>query len=220
MDIYQYINSPEVADFWREKGHIFTAAEAAYIVNLCIRLSFEEKCQVWKTILDCFPDCSFGDFDSVHEFLRRYMEIDPKVELWRDFGTEVEGIICGFAYQQFSASVPFSVGDIVIDITAEDPQPFVLTFLPRPENTDGTWSLHWSGEEAYWDMLCVDGFCVSEGKLRKCVPAYCFDLASWKGEISPQMKIEQQYIRKEINDVERVMALLKLMREQGTPSAP
>ncbi len=329
MDIYQYINSPEVADFWREKGRIFTAAEAAYIVNLCARLNFAEKCPLWEEIIQEYPDCPFGNFDSVHTFLRQYMKLSvslkeyfcsrhgnpvytyhivnlfeydggrilygPKSQ-FRDFTSilrdfifqnqclekQAEGIIdcsartghrgaslrlrmyvndkgemlsisasswqpifvnssgelvlenktylyrscelepCSvildsFSMQRCLAPRHLAIGDVVIDISRRKPRPLVIWEL---SNKKQDWTMPDDGEAFFWDDFFVEGCGYGDSLEHYFEISEIFDLVLWEGELTPQMEIEQRYIRKEITDVEKTMAFLKLMREQNTPSAP
>ncbi len=329
MDIYQYINSPEVADFWREKDRIFTAAEAAYIVNLCARLNFVEKCVLWEEIIREYPDCPFGEFDSVHTFLRQYMRLSLSLKEYfcsahgnptytyhienlfkDDFGMRLyteetqfhdfdsslqdflsqnqclqehgEGIIerrtrtghrsaslwlrmyvndkgemlnifasscrpifvnssgelvmenktylhrtcelkpCsvileGFSMQPFLAPRHLSIGDVVIDISRRRPRPLVIWALPKGKQD---WDMPDDGEAFSWDDFFVEGCGYGDSLEYYCERSEILDLLLWEGELTPQMEIEQRYIRKEITDVEKNMAFLKLMREQNTPSAP
>lgn len=57
MDIYAFLNSPDVADYLRNEGYEFSAAKAAYIVYLSDTASFDEKIAAWQEIVDTMPDC-------------------------------------------------------------------------------------------------------------------------------------------------------------------
>lgn len=56
MDIYSYLNSPDVAAHCRKIGHSFNALESAYIINDCRSISIEKKHQLYREIMDTMPD--------------------------------------------------------------------------------------------------------------------------------------------------------------------
>ena len=56
MDIYSYLNSPDVAAYCREIGYTFNAAESAFIVNDCRRISIEEKHRLYREIMATMQD--------------------------------------------------------------------------------------------------------------------------------------------------------------------
>ena len=43
MDIYSYLNSPDVAEHCRKLNHPFIALESAFIINDCLHISVQEK---------------------------------------------------------------------------------------------------------------------------------------------------------------------------------
>ena len=56
MNIYDFLNSPDVAEHCRNIGHIFNAFECAVIVSKCHTKTFEEKLAAYKAIINQYPD--------------------------------------------------------------------------------------------------------------------------------------------------------------------
>ena len=81
MDVYRYIDSPDIRSYLQEIRYKFTIEEAAYLVWQCRRVTLEEKFAAWEEIVDTMPDSAiigrpFGGrerVDSVHQFLRDYI---------------------------------------------------------------------------------------------------------------------------------------------------
>ena len=51
MDIYTYLNSPDVAEHCRKLNYQFTAHEAAFIISDCRRITVEEKHRLYREIM-------------------------------------------------------------------------------------------------------------------------------------------------------------------------
>ncbi len=89
MDIYGFLDSKDVAEYWRKIKFAPGAAEAAFIVYLCEKATLEQKHAAWREIIDTMPDCSLKarinmiPIPSLHDFLRRYMDAQNK--MMRDF---------------------------------------------------------------------------------------------------------------------------------------
>ena len=85
MNVYQFFNSPDVAEHLRKIEHPFTAAEAAYVVNECLYATLEEKIAAWNEIIVTYPDHSMEQrphmdaVDSFHTFLKQYIAIQKKM---------------------------------------------------------------------------------------------------------------------------------------------
>lgn len=56
MDIYSYLNSPDVAEHCRKLNHSFNALESAFIVNDCRSVNIEEKHRLYSEIMNTMPD--------------------------------------------------------------------------------------------------------------------------------------------------------------------
>lgn len=80
MNIYDYFNSRDIAEYCRNIDHKFTATETAYLVWHSNHHTLEEKHMAWQEIIDTMPDEDFHfnwDFDNhtLHSFLRTYMRL-------------------------------------------------------------------------------------------------------------------------------------------------
>lgn len=56
MDIYSYLNSPDVAAHCRKIGYKFNALESAFIVNDCMHISIQEKHRLYREIMNTMTD--------------------------------------------------------------------------------------------------------------------------------------------------------------------
>ena len=56
MDIYSYLNSPDVAEHCRKLNYQFNALESAFIINDCRHISIEEKHRLYREIMETMPD--------------------------------------------------------------------------------------------------------------------------------------------------------------------
>ena len=76
MDIYEFINSPDVANHCRQIGHVFTATEFAYFIWRSNHHPLVEKHQAWQEIIDTMPDEDFyeGCYEPLHRFLKIHMK--------------------------------------------------------------------------------------------------------------------------------------------------
>ena len=85
MDIYEFINSRDIRRHCRKLGHKFNAIESAYIIYHS-RKTIAEKHTAYREIIETMPDMEFkrddfmtADYDSFHEFLRRYIDFENKL---------------------------------------------------------------------------------------------------------------------------------------------
>lgn len=84
MDIYNFINSKDIAEYLREQNYQFTVPETAFLIYQSIKLTLEEKIQAWEEIIHTMPDCildgrrSMVQMSSFHQFLRDYIKIKRK----------------------------------------------------------------------------------------------------------------------------------------------
>ena len=104
MDITRYLNSKDVREYLRKIEYKFTAAEAAWIVDRCEALPFEEKVEAWETIIKTMPDCRYVSpwdedkvIESIHAAIKEYIDLK---RLWFDeFTKEGERIYYEFNYK-------------------------------------------------------------------------------------------------------------------------
>lgn len=80
LDIYSYINSPDVAKHCREVGKVWTPFEMAVLISWSQRHSISEKHAAWCVLMDEYPDIPtpesrhFHSYDSFHEKLVEWMD--------------------------------------------------------------------------------------------------------------------------------------------------
>ena len=120
MDIYSYLNSPDIADHCRNINHPFNALESAFIINDCQRISIEEKHRLYREITETMPDMelprqivmlydlkSNGLFDNLRRLIR------DEERLLSEIRCGGKGVIYTFSAilkgsRDFETSPPFS----------------------------------------------------------------------------------------------------------------
>ena len=84
MDIYSLINSKAISNHCRAIAHQFNSLEMAYLVYANDTLNIRQKHNVFEEIIREYPDMEVQErpwtprFDSLHDFLRLYMEVQNK----------------------------------------------------------------------------------------------------------------------------------------------
>lgn len=83
MDIYEFFNSKDIAEYCRSIDHKFSAIETAYIVWYSDHHTLSEKHNAWQEIIDTLPDEKFHphwDLENytLHSFLREYMRLQNR----------------------------------------------------------------------------------------------------------------------------------------------
>ena len=90
MNIYNFINSRDIAKHLKDIDYQFSTLECAWLVWLIKQdksLTLEEKHKAWKEILTNMPDCAFdshgtydeANVDSIHIFLSEYMAMENRL---------------------------------------------------------------------------------------------------------------------------------------------
>ena len=85
MDIYNYINSRDIAEHCRNINHKFNAMEASFIVHWSWDLALSEKHNLYNEIIATMPDMEIGErnncphYQSLHGFLREYMKLENRI---------------------------------------------------------------------------------------------------------------------------------------------
>ena len=85
MNIYDFFNSPDVAEYCQSIGHKFSAAEAAVIVNLSRKHSLKEKHAAYRAIIAKYPDMELPKgtnhpyYKSFHKALEKYIAIEERL---------------------------------------------------------------------------------------------------------------------------------------------
>lgn len=78
MDIYSFINSADIGEYFRELNHKFNPLEAAYLVWRSGRRTLKERHAAWQKLINTTPDIAIPDtqYHSLHEFLNSYMKME------------------------------------------------------------------------------------------------------------------------------------------------
>ena len=80
MNIYEFVNSRDVREWWQKIGFTPTALESAWIVRQSLNHTVSEKHAAWRYIIDNMPDCEiFAKPKSLHKLLEKFMEIENKI---------------------------------------------------------------------------------------------------------------------------------------------
>ena len=101
MNIYNFINSRDIAKHLKDIDYQFSTLECAWLVWLIKQdksLTLEEKHKAWTEIMANLPDCAFvsedypdANIDSVHNFLSEYMALENRL-LDRFYKTESNAV--------------------------------------------------------------------------------------------------------------------------------
>ena len=89
MNIYNFINSRDIAKYLKEINYQFSTLECAWLVWQSRKHTLEQKHTAWKEIIDTLPDCSVearpnhAEVHSLHEYLKTH--IDFERQLAKDF---------------------------------------------------------------------------------------------------------------------------------------
>ena len=79
MNIYNFINSRDIAKYLKEINYQFSTLECAWLVWQSRKHTLEQKHTAWQKIIDTMPDCSVGarpnhrEVESLHEYLKDHM---------------------------------------------------------------------------------------------------------------------------------------------------
>ena len=94
MDIYNFINSKDIAAHCRNINHQFNAMEAAFIVYFNHSITLQEKHNAYHEIIETMPDMEITKrmncpyYKSLHGFLKEFMAIENK--LLNDFKEDTD----------------------------------------------------------------------------------------------------------------------------------
>ena len=91
-DIASFLNSKDVADYWRSIGFICTPLQSAYIVWQNHTKTLQEKHAAWREIVETMPDCIVAEghrktnmgisdalAESLHAFLQAFMQLQNQL---------------------------------------------------------------------------------------------------------------------------------------------
>lgn len=82
MVIFRFINSKDIRKHLRDIGYEFNSLEAAWLIYQCHDATIDEKHKAWNELIEKMPDCPIAERlntepqDSLHAFLRQYMELE------------------------------------------------------------------------------------------------------------------------------------------------
>ena len=92
INITSFLNSKDIADYWRRIGFICTPLQSAYIVWQNHTKTLQEKHAAWREIVETMPDCIVAEghrktnmgisdalAESLHAFLRAFMQLQNQL---------------------------------------------------------------------------------------------------------------------------------------------
>ena len=112
-----FINSKDIRNYLREISYKFTPLEVTWLIYQCRSLSLAEKHKEWKYLIDNTKDMAFetseSKEDSLHSFLKRYMDTQKKyIETYNITDNDIT-TLTSFEFMWFSFPTPFKKGDII-----------------------------------------------------------------------------------------------------------
>jgi hypothetical protein len=96
MNIYDFINSPDVAEYCQSIEHVFNSLEMAVIVALS-RKTMKEKHAAWREIFTQYPDMPiserprFSAQESLHGYLREL--IAHEINVYKEFTMATTSVV-------------------------------------------------------------------------------------------------------------------------------
>lgn len=97
MDIYDFIPSPDVADYCRKIGHRFSPIDMAVLIDMSDK-TIRERHDAWRAIMSEYPDMPIRKkllsrelSSSLHECLREKIALEEKMLM--DFLTPGDGVV-------------------------------------------------------------------------------------------------------------------------------
>ncbi len=85
MEVIDFVNSRDIREYWKAIGYEPSSLESAWLIWQGKNHTLKEKHSAWLNLLDGSTDCAVpaGAFDlpqsSLHNFLRRYIQIDEEL---------------------------------------------------------------------------------------------------------------------------------------------
>ena len=89
MNVFEFINSRDVAEHLKSIGYSFSPVEAAWLVWQSKNHTMKERHDAWREIIRIYPDCSIEHLaeesytEGLHRYLEEYMEMEEA--LVKDF---------------------------------------------------------------------------------------------------------------------------------------
>jgi len=106
MNIYDFFNSPDVAEYCKSIGHKFNAVESAVMVSQSKRRTLAEKHAAYRTIIEEYPDMEIPQghthtgHKSFRKALKKYISIEEK--LLEEFISPEEGAVYRVSFRNDS----------------------------------------------------------------------------------------------------------------------
>ena len=111
MNVYEWLESPDVREYLEGIHYEFTLPEAFYVIRENEQRALEEKIAAWEELLDIMPDCPFSieselgeklEIDSFHQALREYVAQQRGLleDVCRRDENGVYGVIMPTAYRK------------------------------------------------------------------------------------------------------------------------
>ena len=85
MNIYDFFNSPDVAEYCQRIGHAFNAVESAVMIDQCDSKTIAEKHVAYKEIIAEYPDMKIpkggnhGNIKSFHKALGDIIDYENQI---------------------------------------------------------------------------------------------------------------------------------------------
>ena len=102
MNIYEYFNSQDIAEYCQKLGHSFTGREQAYMIWQSNHHTLAQKIAAWEELLRTVPDETLEDGNSLHHFLGCY--ITRLQQFISEFQADVKDR--AYSYEKLYAHVP------------------------------------------------------------------------------------------------------------------
>lgn len=104
MNIYEYFNSQDIAEYCQKLGYSFTSRELAYMIWQSNHHTLAQKVAAWEELIRTVPDEALEDGDSLHHFLQRY--ITRLQQFVSEFQADTKN--CVYSYEQRCTHMPDS----------------------------------------------------------------------------------------------------------------
>lgn len=151
MNVYEWLESPDVREYLEGIHYEFTLPEAFYVIRENQQRALEEKIAAWEELLDIMPDCPFSieselgeklEIDSFHQALREYVAQQRGLleDVCRRDENGVYGVIMPTAYRK-------AKGVALSEFLENNWNEFESKVLLRVEKT-------WTGKQRHNGILC------------------------------------------------------------------
>lgn len=113
MDMYQFLNSKDVAEYLKQIEYKFSITEAAYLIYQCKKITLQDKITAWQELIEIYPDCSYEKMsiktDSFHKYLKAYISLQKKII--EEFYKEESGAVYWYCWHEVETDDWYSSPD-------------------------------------------------------------------------------------------------------------